>query len=211
MIAAAHVGAGGGMAVAERTVTLPAYLRALLARFDVRAFTVRAPEVRVRLGVSGGRAWDLLVRRGRAEVRTAQPARIADATLTAAPADWARIASEPGGAVDAFREGRLILRRNLHVGIAFLTATNGSESGRLQCQHVETRFGRVALLVAGQGAPVLCLHGLGATKGSFLHTVAALGESFHAIAADLPGFGDSAKTVSISDLVTAVGRALLGC
>jgi pimeloyl-ACP methyl ester carboxylesterase len=194
MIAADRVDVGCGMAIAERTATLPACLRALLARFDVRAFTVRAPEVRVRLGMAGDRAWDLLVRRGKAEVHTAQPACVPDVTLTADAADWARIASYPSGAVDAFRDGRLIVRRNLHVGIAFLTATNGSESGRLQCQQVETRFGRIALLTAGHGTPVLCLHGLGATKGSFLHTVAALGESFHAMAADLPGFGDSSKS-----------------
>ena len=37
------------------------------------------------------------------------------------------------------------------------------------------------------------LHGLGGTKGSFLPTVAALADSYRAIAIDLPGFGDSVK------------------
>jgi pimeloyl-ACP methyl ester carboxylesterase len=39
------------------------------------------------------------------------------------------------------------------------------------------------------------MHGLGATKGSFLPTVAALSNQFHMIALDLPGFGDSSKPI----------------
>jgi pimeloyl-ACP methyl ester carboxylesterase len=65
---------------------------------------------------------------------------------------------------------------------------------RLQCQYVETRFGRIALLSTGEGAAVLCLHGLGATKGSFLPMLAGLAGSFRAMASDLPGFGDSSKS-----------------
>jgi pimeloyl-ACP methyl ester carboxylesterase len=42
---------------------------------------------------------------------------------------------------------------------------------------------------------VLCLHGLGATKASFLPTVAALADSHRVIAMDLPGFGDSVKPI----------------
>jgi pimeloyl-ACP methyl ester carboxylesterase len=58
---------------------------------------------------------------------------------------------------------------------------------------VETRSGRLSLLVAGSGEPLLCLHGLGGTKASFLPTVAALASSRRVIAVDLPGFGESAK------------------
>ena len=49
------------------------------------------------------------------------------------------------------------------------------------------------MMTAGAGEPVLLVHGLGATKGSFLPTVAALAGSFRTIALDLPGFGDSCK------------------
>ena len=48
---------------------------------------------------------------------------------------------------------------------------------------------------AGAGDPVLLLHGLGATKASFLPTVAALAGAFRVTAIDLPGFGDSAMPV----------------
>jgi pimeloyl-ACP methyl ester carboxylesterase len=49
---------------------------------------------------------------------------------------------------------------------------------------------------AGAGPPVVLLHGLGATKASFLPTVAALADSHRVIAVDLPGFGDSAKPLT---------------
>jgi pimeloyl-ACP methyl ester carboxylesterase len=42
---------------------------------------------------------------------------------------------------------------------------------------------------------VLLLHGLGATKVSFLPTVAALAGEYRTIAVDLPGFGDSVKPI----------------
>ena len=42
---------------------------------------------------------------------------------------------------------------------------------------------------------MVALHGLGATKGSFLPTVAALSPRFRIIAIDLPGFGDSDKPI----------------
>jgi len=42
---------------------------------------------------------------------------------------------------------------------------------------------------------VLLVHGLGATKVSFLPTLNALADSHHPIAVDLPGFGDSAKPI----------------
>ena len=47
---------------------------------------------------------------------------------------------------------------------------------------------------AGEGEPLLMLHGLGATKAEFLPTLAALAPAgFRIVAIDLPGFGDSDK------------------
>ena len=40
---------------------------------------------------------------------------------------------------------------------------------------------------------MICVHGLGGTKASFLPTVAALADHHRVIAMDLPGFGDSDK------------------
>src|SRR3954469_1724640 len=96
--------------------------------------------------------------------------------------------------MEAYSRGRLRVRRDLHLGVAFLAATSGiTEPGGLVSRPVATRSGRISTLQAGQGDAVVAIHGLGATKASFLPTVAALAEGFRVIAMDLPGFGDSGK------------------
>lgn len=46
---------------------------------------------------------------------------------------------------------------------------------------------------AGEGAPVLLVHGLGGASTSWTPALEALSQDFHAIAPDLPGYGRSAK------------------
>ena len=50
------------------------------------------------------------------------------------------------------------------------------------------------IVEAGEGPPLICLHGLGGTKASFMTTLSALSAEGHrVICVDLPGFGDSDK------------------
>jgi pimeloyl-ACP methyl ester carboxylesterase len=99
--------------------------------------------------------------------------------------------------MDAFRRGRLTVRRNLHLGVGFLAATSGmTEPGRLRFESVRTRKGTLSMLEAGTGDPVFCIHGLGGTKASFLPTVAALADDYRIIARDLPGSGESDKPLA---------------
>jgi pimeloyl-ACP methyl ester carboxylesterase len=88
------------------------------------------------------------------------------------------------------------VRHDLHLGVGFLAATAPPVTGgRLRIHHVRTAAGRISVAEAGSGPPVLLLHGLGATKASFLPTVGALARSYRTIAVDLPGFGDSIKPI----------------
>ncbi len=57
----------------------------------------------------------------------------------------------------------------------------------------------VSILEAGRGDPVLLLHGLGATKASFLPTLFALSKRHRVIAPDLLGHGDTAKPLARYD------------
>ncbi len=57
------------------------------------------------------------------------------------------------------------------------------------------RPGRISIVSAGAGEPVICAHGLGATKASFLPTISALADHYRVIAVDLPGFGESDKPI----------------
>jgi pimeloyl-ACP methyl ester carboxylesterase len=130
-----------------------------------------------------------------AQLVAADTRRPPDAVLTADAATWSAIARDISGGMAAFRAGRLSVRKDLHLGVGFLAATAVSIEGSLRFRRIETAKGRLSISEAGSGPPVLLIHGLGATKVSFLPTVAALAGSHRTIAVDLPGFGDSAKPI----------------
>jgi pimeloyl-ACP methyl ester carboxylesterase len=172
----------------------PSSLRTLVGRYDRTAFEPRGGRARVRLQVAGGEAWDAVLDGPRARLATAkgQP----DATLTATGSAWSTVAEDLRGGMETYRSGRLGVRGNLHVGVGFLAATSGQTGpGRLRFRMLPTRRARLSILEAGTGPPVVALHGLGGTKGSFLPTAAELSGRFRVIAVDLPGFGDSDKPI----------------
>jgi pimeloyl-ACP methyl ester carboxylesterase len=172
----------------------PESLRTLVGRFDPSVFDAPARRARIRLEVDRRETWDCVASAEGAAIRPAERRSPADARLRADAATWERVASDLRNAMDAHRTGRLAVRDNLHLGIAFLAATSGdTRPGRLAFRRVPTHAGDFSILAAGAGDPVLLLHGLGATKGSFLPSVAGLAGTFRTIAVDLPGFGDSFK------------------
>jgi pimeloyl-ACP methyl ester carboxylesterase len=178
---------------------LPAAFETLAARYDPAVIDLPRRGARVRLALAGGRDWDAFATEHGVKFSPGPSRHEPDAVLTADEATWDRIAADVRGGMDAFREGRLKVRENLHLGVGFLAATSGiTEPGRLRFHSVQTRRERISVLEAGTGegtTPILCLHGLGGTKASFLPTVAALADSYRVIAADLPGFGDSDKPI----------------
>jgi pimeloyl-ACP methyl ester carboxylesterase len=165
-------------------------LHGLVERFDPFVFDVGRPLVRIR--VEDGERHDVVIEDGAARVERARGN--ADAVLSANAKTWREIAEDVRSGMAAFREGRLRIRRDLHLGVGFLAATALPQGDwRLRIRGVETAAGTLSTIEAGAGAPVVLLHGLGATKASFLPTLEALAPSYRAIAVDLPGFGDSHK------------------
>ncbi len=165
-------------------------LERLVERFDRSVFDVGRPRVRIR--VEDGDAHDVVLEDGTARITS--PGGAPDAILSADAETWSKIAEDVRGGMEAFRRGRLKIRRDLHLGVGFLAATAlPRETGRLRIRHVETTLGSLSTIEAGTGEPVLLLHGLGATKASFLPTVEALAPTHRVIGVDLPGFGDSVK------------------
>ena len=178
------------------TATTTASLERLSDRFDPGVFDGPGDTVRIRLEVLDGDTRDALVAPD-GEVRLVEPEGEPDALLAAGAATWERIADDVRGGMAAHRAGRLRVRRNLHLGVGFLAATSGADGpGRLRFHSVETRAGRVSLVEAGSGPPLVALHGLGGTKASFLPTLAALADHHRVIAMDFPGFGESAKPIA---------------
>jgi pimeloyl-ACP methyl ester carboxylesterase len=163
----------------------------LVGRFNPDVFDVGGRRARLRLE-GAGEPVDAVLEDGDARLeRTDGDA--PDAVLTADAETWAAIAHDASAGLQAFRAGRLRVRRDLHLGVGFLAATAAQGTQGLRFRRIETRAGAISAMEAGSGDPVILIHGLGATKASFLPTLAALAPSYHAIAIDLPGFGDSDK------------------
>ena len=179
----------------RKSLLPPPTLDALLERYEPDVIDLPRGRARIRLEIRSRDAWDAVLDGDRA---TLEPAHgNPDASISADAATWAAIARDLRGGMGAFKRGRLAVRRNLHLGTGFLAAVSGSdEPGRLRFRSIETRVGRISTMEAGEGPPLLCLHGLGGTKASFLPTLSALAERNRVIAVDLPGFGDSHKPLT---------------
>jgi pimeloyl-ACP methyl ester carboxylesterase len=176
----------------------PAGLARLVERFDHEAFDLPGQRAVIRAAVTDGESWDVIVERDR--VRLTEPGRgRPDAVLSADTGTWEEIAADVARGMDAFRRGRLQVRHNLHLGVGFLAATSGMRGpGALRFRRVQTEAGAFSVIDAGEGPPVLMLHGLGGTKASFLPSIAALAPEFRTVAVDMLGFGDSDKPLGAS-------------
>jgi pimeloyl-ACP methyl ester carboxylesterase len=184
-------------AAATRTTAEPAELRELVDRYDPEVIDLPPGPVRIRLEVEGGDAWDAVLRGKKIRLERAKEELEPDALLAADAGAWRRIAADVRGGMEIFRAHRLSIRRNLHLGVGFLAATSGNQQpGRLTFKTLSSKKGRISIVEAGVGDPVLCLHGLGGTKASFLPTLSALADSHRVIAMDFPGFGDSTKPIA---------------
>lgn len=172
-------------------------LSRILDRYDPAAFDVPNGHPRVRLVVDAGSGgewcWDVVLGEHGTRLLPADGRGRPHALLAADLATWRHIAEDVRAGLTAYRAGRLTIRYNLHLAVGLLAATATRERGRLEVHCEETSVGRVSTLQAGIGEPVVMIHGLGATKSSFLPTISALSPSFRTIAIDLPGFGDAAK------------------
>jgi pimeloyl-ACP methyl ester carboxylesterase len=166
----------------------------MVGRYDPDVWAEPGRRLRVELRAGERDSWDVVLADATATVARSNGR--PEATIATDPATWQQIAAGTNRALAAYLAGRLSVRRNLHVGVGFLAATSGSrEAGRMRFRYVATRNARLSTVEAGEGPAVLAVHGLGATKGSFIPTVAALSDRFRVIAFDLPGFGDSDKPI----------------
>ena len=188
------------MATAARTRSPSARdtLERLVRRFDPDVIDVPGDRARIRLSVLGEGDWEAVIDLPEVALEPAAEQDRADALLSADAETWGRIAADVRGGLDAFRTGRLRIRRNLHLGVGFLAATSGADDpARLRFDRIATANHELSILAAGRGTPVVCIHGLGGTKASFLTTVGALAPAgYRVIALDLPGFGDSGRPLT---------------
>lgn len=158
----------------------------------------RPQDVRPRATVSvttGAGEFTIELQGGKAEVRPGRAARF-DCRIETDPATFAAVqAGAPG--VQAFLDGRLVVRKNLSLALQLDALLDGPARDRrgFKARHVFAAGVDTFYLEAGRGPAVILLHGLGATNASFLPTFWDLSKDHRVIAPDLPGHGDTEKPV----------------
>jgi pimeloyl-ACP methyl ester carboxylesterase len=142
--------------------------------------------------------WTIRFQRGRVELVRGR-ARGVTTTLVASQSVLVDVLEGRTAGVEAFLDGRLFVRGNLALPLELddllHPAVRDPRSPR--CHRVEAAGVGTFYLEAGpaSGAPVVLLHGLGATGASFLPLMWDLARDHHVYAVDLPGFGESDKPV----------------
>ncbi|HKT83204.1 MAG TPA: alpha/beta fold hydrolase [Solirubrobacterales bacterium] len=136
------------------------------------------------------------MRDGRATVEPGKPGRYDSRVETDRSTFEAILGGAPG--IEAFLSGRLRVRKNLALALqldAVLGGRPGPERRGFRAHRTTAAGVDTFFIDAGQGPPVILLHGLGATNASFLPTFWDLARDHHVIAPDLPGHGETAKPI----------------
>lgn len=154
----------------------------------------------IALDIEDGDAWSLHID-GLSLRLSPGLAEEADTTISTDASTMTSVLDGSISGVDAFVEGRLRVRGNLALSLrlsgSFAPGTRPAQFPRaatIRANKIDT-----FLLEAGQGPPVVVLHGLGATNASMLPLLPELAHDHHLFVPDLPGFGDSAKPIRSYD------------
>lgn len=110
---------------------------------------------------------------------------------------WKHMDAGRMSGIEAFATKRLTLRGSIEKSLHFEPLFERPDAGAIThaMKSVKSRNATISTLVAGpeEAPPVVLIHGLGATKASWLTIVSQLAQRYRVIAIDLPGFGASSK------------------
>lgn len=146
------------------------------------------------IDITGHHPYTIHIRAGRCLISPGAPEQVVARLVTDATT-WLDIVSGRLDGVAAFEAGRLIVHGDLNLAVRLETMfTPGPHATRLlRTVQTDVKGVEIESIVAGAGTPVLLLHGLAASKVSFLPTLDGLADRHEVHALDLPGFGKSDK------------------
>lgn len=174
----------------------PDDVRPSLLRLVERFRPHQAGDLRARWGldIRDAGAYTFHVRDGRCFVSAGRQGEV-DATIHTDAATWLDLVSGRRDGIASFREGRLRVVGDLNLAVRFGTLFRPGPDAHRFLRHLRTAAcgTEIDAIVAGRGSPVLLLHGLAASKVSFLPTLDGLADRYEVHALDLPGFGKSDK------------------
>lgn len=171
---------------------------ALLDRVKNPAAAATGLRATVSLEATDGDSWSVTFDHGKTSLSYGA-SEGADLEVAADEATLAGIVEGTVWGIQAFVEGRLVVRRNLALSLRLAGLFDDEGSDFHEAADVEVDGISTFYIEAGQGTPVILLHGLGATNSSMLTTFLELSRDHRVIAPDLPGFGDSDKPVRSYD------------
>jgi pimeloyl-ACP methyl ester carboxylesterase/putative sterol carrier protein len=182
----ARPGLSGRREVRERVLTLPDRFRPEAAHGFSAEFGLTIEGLHYRIAIADGRC------SVREENPTAPVARICMDART-----WLDLDAGSVSGIDAFLDDRLEVRGNVDYAVRMQSLFRPSERERTpqDLEHITVNAGGVELstFAFGHGPPVVLLHGLAATKLSYLPLLPTLAERYRVIVPDLPGHGESSK------------------
>ena len=111
-------------------VLTPEFIDTLVGRFDPEGFDAPEGSARVRVRWNGD-ARDISIRGDSLRIRPPRDGR-ADTLIEADERVWRQLAEDAGAGLQAFGNGKLKMRGNLHIGVGFLSATSGALVPRLR-------------------------------------------------------------------------------
>lgn len=150
-----------------------------------------------RFRIEVGRAVrDIVVANGRCDVGKSNGAR-PDVVIKTDADTWFDIDQGRISGIEAFAAGKLKVRGSIEASLMFEPLFERPSAGAMEysVEMIGHRGNRISALIAGdeRAEPLLLIHGLGATKSSWLPVVPAMARHHRVIALDLPGFGSSSK------------------
>jgi pimeloyl-ACP methyl ester carboxylesterase len=150
---------------------------------------------RWRLSIGRCKPRDVVVVDGRCRVEPAQGT--PDVEIITDSTTWAEIDEGRSSGIEAFEQNRLWVRGSIQRALEFEPLFDRASAGglRYEIRDVEVGGRAINVLLAGDEAadPLLLIHGLAATKSSWLTIVPELARTHRVMVVDLPGFGYSAK------------------
>lgn len=120
-----------------------------------------------------------------------------DAEISTSPATWLDLDAGRVSGIEAFAAKRLSLRGSIQLALRFEPLFDRPNAGglRYEVRAVSSENLTISTVFAGssQKPPLVLLHGLGATKASWLPVLPYLARRYRVVIPDLPGFGMSSK------------------
>ena len=169
---------------------------ALIERLPERYDPGRTSVPRTRFRIAVGDVARDVVAHG-SSCRVEEPAGRADVEIATDPATWRAIDAGRLSGIEAFAQGKVVVRGSIEKSLFFEPLFDRPRAGGFEYSLRRVSLGgtEMSSLIAGpeDAPPLVLIHGLGASKASWLPIVPALARAHRVYAVDLPGFGSSSK------------------